>query len=677
MPEFDREGGSRRIFHLIEFLQQAGWVVSFAAESAYGAERYARELQQRGIAVYVLYDSWRGGENALTDMELLVHAERFDLALFAFWNCAEPHIPTIRSVSPETTILIDSVDVHFLRNSRRAFTSTPQNGQPHTLDPEYGTAMQRELNVYAAGDAVLTVSRKEADLINDFVGAQVAWNVPDADDISPSATPFAERNGMLFIGNFRHPPNVQAVQFLCDEVLPEIPPAILDEHPIYIVGNEPTDAIRQCSKNWKNVRVVGWVPSVLPYLQGVRLSLIPLLYGAGTKRKLMQSMMAGTPSVSTSIGIEGLDLLDDRHVLVADDATSFASDIVRLLTDQASWERIAREGMEYITKNHSREAAYSRFSAVLAEVMRRARGAQPNVAPSVPANPVRAHTSIFCEELQPGAHSKFDNASDQTARQEALRDRTLTGFCNVASAETEFTVSSDNFREGVVARVSSSINRHRQLVCALSMGLFGHPDAPLGEIAERANQNRLKVYIAETNSVLSNALRQWLAPGLLVCSEYVGPEYRSGETVHGILNEDLQRTSFRDEEFDVVITSEVFEHIPDAISAEREVMRILKPGGVYCFTVPFLPVNDHDLVLAEVDANGNTKHLAPPQYHEDPLRPEEGILVYRLFSFHDLKRRFEEMGHEFKSYRFWSRRLGILGSDCWAHTVKKNRAHSQ
>src|SRR5207249_3711892 len=98
----------------------------------------------------------------------------------------------------------------------------------------------------------------------------------------------------------------------------------------------------------------------------------------------------------------------------------------------------------------------------------------------------------------------------------------------------------------------------------------------------------------------------------------------------------------------------VFEHIPNAIAAEREVMRILKPGGVYCFTAPFLPAHDHDVVLAEVDNFGNTRYLAEPQYHVDPLRPE-GILVYRIFSFNDMKRRFESMGHEFKSYRFWSK----------------------
>jgi SAM-dependent methyltransferase len=254
-----------------------------------------------------------------------------------------------------------------------------------------------------------------------------------------------------------------------------------------------------------------------------------------------------------------------------------------------------------------------------------------------------------------------------------LQQGKLKGVCNVSGSDTEFIIYSDNLREDIVATASASINRHRQLICGLSMAVFGHPNGSLAGIAGHINQNNLRVYIAETNSVLSDFLRQNLRPHLFVCSEYFGSSHKSGDIVDGILHQDLQRTSFDDETFDIVITSEVFEHIPDAISAEIEVMRILKRGGVYCFTVPFPPASEHDLVLARMDEKGTVEHLAEPQFHDDRLRPDEGILVYRLFSFNDLKERFGAMGHEFKSTRFWSKSLGILGSACWTHTVRKNK----
>jgi glycosyltransferase involved in cell wall biosynthesis len=371
MPESDREGGSRRVFHFLEFFQQAGWSVSFAADNAEGGERYAQILQQMGIPVYAFHRSFRSGANgdgALANAAGLFRAGRFDLILFAFWVCAEPYIPLVRSLSPSTKVVVDSIDIHFLRRSRGVFCSASNNGHPAGLNADYAHEMRRELNAYASADAVLTVSRKEADLINDFVGKPLAHPIPDKEDGSASLTPFAERKGMLFVGNFRHPPNVQAVEYLCRDILPKLPPAILEEHPVYIVGNDPNETILNCCEKRNGVRLVGWAPSLLPYLQRVRLSLIPLLYGAGTKRKLMQSLMAGTPAVSTSVGMEGFDLEDDRHVLVADTAMAFAGSIVRLINDEDLWQRLAKDGLEFVKTRHGGDLVFAKFSRVLAEL---------------------------------------------------------------------------------------------------------------------------------------------------------------------------------------------------------------------------------------------------------------------------------------------------------------------
>lgn len=281
---------------------------------------------------------------------------------------------------------------------------------------------------------------------------------------------------------------------------------------------------------------------------------------------------------------------------------------------------------------------------------------------------------IFYETLEPERPTRFDREMYEWARDDALSKGVIRGVCNVTGEEVEFRISSDNLREDVVAERSGTINRHRQAVCALSLSIFAHPLATLAEIAAYINTYKLKVYLAETHSPLVRFLREYLEPELFVCSEYFGAEHRSGEVVGEVLHQDLQRTSFADETFDIVLTFEVFEHIPDATAAEREVVRILKAGGIYCFTVPFMPESEHDLILAELDESGELKHYGEPQYHGDPIRPEEGILVYRLFSYHDLKRRFEELGCAFTSYRFWSKPLGILDDNGWVHVVTKASA---
>ena len=372
LPEFDHEGGSRRIFHLIELFRQAGWAVSFIAQNGIGGERYARTLQQMGVATYVSRDPWSDGNEALINPNLLIATGHFDLALIAFWYHAEDYLPIIRSLSPETRVVVDSIDLNFLRQSRSIFCKPNGNESSGMLDAHYAQEMMRELNVYAAADAVLTVSQKEAELINDFVNdPSSAYSLPDMEEIEASTLPFAERKGMLFIGNFRHPPNEQAVEYLYKDVLPRLKPDILAEHPVYIIGTGLNKTVINYASGLKNVLMLGWVPSVIPYLQCARISLIPLLYGAGTKRKLMQSMVVGTPSVSTSIGIEGFDLQDGLHVLVADDPSTFATSITRLLTDEELWHRLVLEGRNHILEEHSREAVATRFAAIISQITRK------------------------------------------------------------------------------------------------------------------------------------------------------------------------------------------------------------------------------------------------------------------------------------------------------------------
>lgn len=367
MPEFDREGGSRRIFHLIEFLVEEGWAVSFMAQNGSGGEHYARVLRAMGVACYAGPDSWRTGDEFVERPEELIAAGNFDLAILAFWYIGETYLPVIRSHSPKTRVLIDSIDLHFLRLSRSAFLAKGDSRDP--LDARFADEMRREINAYGAADGVLTVSSKEADLVNDLLGGGArASAVPDTEDTPRSPFGFADRKGLVFVGNFRHLPNIDGVRHLCAEVLPRVDPALLIDHPAYIVGNELSPAIADLGRSLLNVRMVGWVPSVAPYLEQARVSLIPLLYGAGTKRKLIQAAMAGTPSVSTSIGTEGLGLVDEAEVLIGDDAASFARGIERLLTDEALWNRLASAGRRSVLAVHGRESVRARFREVVAGV---------------------------------------------------------------------------------------------------------------------------------------------------------------------------------------------------------------------------------------------------------------------------------------------------------------------
>ena len=370
-PHADRDSGSRRLLNLMRLLKEDGWSVSFAASNGLGEEHHLRALRQQGIALY---------DASKQSMEELLSAFRFDLALFAFWPTAEYYLPMVRRHSAGTRVLVDSIDLNFLREARRVFVQSNGHGRRHAgdglLDWGYAGQMIAELNTYAAADGVLAISQKEADWINDLVGRRDrARLVPLSEDRKPSSVPFAKREGIVFVGNFQHAPNVDAVRFLCQSVVPKLDPSLLGKHPIYIVGNALNDTVRAFGDKLPNVRMVGWVPSLDPYFERARVSVLPLTYGAGIKGKLVQALMTGTPTVSTTIGVEGLDLRDGEHVLVADDPAEFAAAITRLLKEKPLWQQLAAQGRKHVLKAFSQKAEETQFRAAVGAVFENAPGA--------------------------------------------------------------------------------------------------------------------------------------------------------------------------------------------------------------------------------------------------------------------------------------------------------------
>lgn len=279
---------------------------------------------------------------------------------------------------------------------------------------------------------------------------------------------------------------------------------------------------------------------------------------------------------------------------------------------------------------------------------------------------------IVCERFDRSAPAGgFLSDRDQALCAAAIAAGTYRGFDNVTARSTEFTVHNSGFREDLMAPDFGSIARHRGVACTLSLSLFGTPGWAMPTIGAAINQRGLRTYLAETTTPLYKALAAHVEPDLLVGSEYFGDEHRSGDLVNGVRHEDLQSLSFSDASFDIVMTSEVLEHVPDAERAEREIVRVLRRGGKYVFTVPLDAYGDRDTILAERLADGSIRFHGEPVYHGDPIRAG-GILAYRIFALGDLERRFHGLGCGLETFRFWSPALGILGRSTFVHVATKN-----
>jgi glycosyltransferase involved in cell wall biosynthesis len=389
-PQPDRDSGSRRVFHFLELLQEMGWDVVVLAADGTGPAYDVRTLLQRGIAVYNGY---------VTSIEDLLADGLYDLALIAYWPNVERYLPRIRSVSPATRIIVDSVDLHFVRESRERLRPTAAS-MARGLTHAHGIRFAAELNSYASADGVLTVSQKEADLVNDLLwDTALAWPVPDFEGTAPTFDPFRRRRGLVCIGSFEHAPNVDALRHLCDDILPLVDRAVLARHPVWIVGNQLRHEMAGLARGLDNVHMVGWVPTVKPYLERARVSVVPLRYGAGTKRKLVQALASGTPTVSTTIGIEGLGLRHGEDVLVADDPADFAAGVTTLLRDSKLWSRLATSGRQHVMGTNGRDVARRRFAEAVDAVIARA----PKRAAAFPRSLAQARMS----------HEEYERLVDQ------------------------------------------------------------------------------------------------------------------------------------------------------------------------------------------------------------------------------------------------------------------------
>jgi glycosyltransferase involved in cell wall biosynthesis len=361
LPEYDREGGARDLADLVGFLLQDRWDVTYVSLSTRTSPRHAHELRNRGVRVYE-------GADALPAEVLTGPAP--DVVLAAFWHVAESVLPVARATWPSCRVVVSSIDLHFVRNARRIFSAVARGDRSFLLDAFYADEAVREINTYAAADAVVAVSDKEAGLIGDLTGEpSLGWWVPVTVGEERSQVPFEDRAGVLFVGNFQHRPNVDAVVHLCREVVPLLDPALLAQHPVMVVGNAPDDRVLDVVAATPGVRLVGWVPSLTPYLHRSRLCVVPLLHGAGVKGKLVRSLGAGTPAVSTSVGVEGLGLEPGTDVLVADDPVDFARGIETLLTDAPTWQRLADAGHAHVAGVHAPAVAHARLARVLDHVL--------------------------------------------------------------------------------------------------------------------------------------------------------------------------------------------------------------------------------------------------------------------------------------------------------------------
>lgn len=238
-------------------------------------------------------------------------------------------------------------------------------------------------------------------------------------------------------------------------------------------------------------------------------------------------------------------------------------------------------------------------------------------------------------------------------------------FCPVCGNTSQVIAIKENLRESCLCTRCRSSNRQRQLAYMLCRSLSSIKQKRIRCLRDIIGYIDLFIYNTECERAIHNNLSGMKN---YICSEYCGSKYKSGNIVNGMLHEDLMDLSFDDESIDIVLSSDVLEHVSRPYDAHREIWRVLKPNGRHIFTVPFHPKEFLDETRAAHDENGELRLIKEPLYHGDPLR-SDGALVYTIFSLQMLAE-MKKIGFRTNLYHLYKPLYGILGAGVVFDAIK-------
>ena len=357
LPEYDRDSGSVRTFNVLKILIEMGCYVEYqASEKREHGLKYASALRSIGVNANTpgIHENLFNGETAC----------RFDIIVIARKHIFDRYSPVVKgSVCGKTPIIFDTVDVGFLREARDILSARSESTRIrdvlHSIEtkPYLARVKQsrdRELSIMRQVDHVIVVSDVEKhvldSLLRNKVRVSIVSNVHSAQILDGSLS-CENRKDALFVGNMNHPPNVQAIKWWFERVLPVLRKR--DEHIfLHIVGSNKIEELNkflrtQNSQSYRLYHSIS-VEDLMDFHKRVKVLVAPLLSGAGVKGKVLSSFAWGVPVVGTDIALEALGVTDRVHALVANDAESFAKAVGTVMHDCHTWRTLSQNAREHV-----------------------------------------------------------------------------------------------------------------------------------------------------------------------------------------------------------------------------------------------------------------------------------------------------------------------------------------
>lgn len=340
-PEPSTTAAGGRMMQLIQFFTGSNYEITFVSTASKG-EKSANLIAQNIVIKNIKLNDSTFDDFVKELNPTVVMFDRFITEEQFGWRVSEN--------CPQALKILDTEDLHFLRNARK---EAIKKNKPVSEANLFSDSSKRELASILRCDLSLIISEYEIELLrNTFkISSDILFYLPlltDANTEFKNTVSFTERENFLAIGNLLHPPNVDSVlqlKKLWPKVKKQIPSAEL-----HVYGAYAPQQILQLNNKKEDFIVKGWAEDVKEIMINYRVQLAPIRFGAGLKGKLFDAMQFGLPSITTEVGAEGLNGNLAFGGIITTSDEYFITKAVELYSDENAWQNAQENGFRIIKK---------------------------------------------------------------------------------------------------------------------------------------------------------------------------------------------------------------------------------------------------------------------------------------------------------------------------------------
>lgn len=280
------------------------------------------------------------------------------------------HLADYQDICGDVPVVLVEHNVEYVILKRRADNETHPVRRAYL---RYQAAKLQSYESFACKRAHHVVSVSDLDtehLLSLAPGARVTTvpNGVDTEFFCKQGQP-VEPSNLVFVGGFTWYPNLDAIRYFCEEILPLLQ-KVIPGIKLTVIGKHPeTDVVREIAQH-PNVHLAGQVEDIRPYVDEAAVYIVPLRIGGGTRLKILDALAMSKAIVSTSVGCEGLAVEDGKTILVADTPEEFSNAIVRVLRDPGLANQLGLRGRELVEDSYDWRAVSKKLLSVYATTAR-------------------------------------------------------------------------------------------------------------------------------------------------------------------------------------------------------------------------------------------------------------------------------------------------------------------